>query len=206
MAKKTHQSPEEAKQAILDAAENIVYEVGTAGLRISAVAKKAGMAHPNIIHHFGSRENLLQELALRVGERSTKRVTAAILEAKQAPEEKLVDAMTKVLETAFEGKEGRVAIWFHLSGEINTIRPHIKQIVDAAHQLRLTLDPDVNLASTRRIVLLVTMALIGEVVSGQALKESLQFDQELKKRAHFKRWLANMVISFSEDEMQNWMS
>lgn len=206
MAKKTHNSPEEAKAAILDAAEDIVYEVGTAGLRISAVAKKAQMAHPNIIHHFGSRENLLQELATRVSERSTKRVTEAILEAKQAPPEKLVDAMTKVLETAFEGKEGRVAIWFNLSGEINTIRPHMKQIVDAAHQLRQTIDTEITLAGTRRIVLLVTLALVGEIVSGQNLKESLELEKKLNNRVNFKRWLANMIISFSEEEMQKWLN
>jgi len=63
MAKKNHDSPEAARDAILDAAEAIVVEVGPAGLRISAVAKRAGMAHPNIIHHFGSRDGLLNALA-----------------------------------------------------------------------------------------------------------------------------------------------
>ena len=59
MARKNHNSPEQAQNAILDAAEEMMIDVGPAGLRISAVAKKAGMAHPNIIHHFGSREGLI---------------------------------------------------------------------------------------------------------------------------------------------------
>ena len=71
MARKTHDSPEAAKEAILDAAESMLVEVGAAGLRISAVAKRAGMAHPNIIHHFGSRDGMVNALAERVGNRAT---------------------------------------------------------------------------------------------------------------------------------------
>ena len=87
MARKTHKSPEQARDAILDAAEELMVEVGPAGLRISAVAKKAGMAHPNIIHHFGSRDGLVNALADRVGERATARITQAI---KQATELSLI--------------------------------------------------------------------------------------------------------------------
>jgi len=43
MARKTHRTPEEARNVILDAAESLMLEVGPAGLRISAVAKQAGL-------------------------------------------------------------------------------------------------------------------------------------------------------------------
>ena len=98
MARKTHSSPEQAQQAILDAAESLMIEVGPAGLRISAVAKKAGMAHPNIIHHFGSRDGLINALAERVGQRATARITEAIKQATDASPEDRIDAMTHVLE------------------------------------------------------------------------------------------------------------
>ncbi len=38
---------------------------GPAGLRLQEVAKAAGVSHPTILHHFGSREGLIQALNLR---------------------------------------------------------------------------------------------------------------------------------------------
>ena len=100
MAKRTHRSPEEARETILDAAEKVIVKVGPAGLRISAVAKGAKMAHPNVLHHFGSREGLISAVAERVGTRSTERITTAISHALtviDGDESQLIEAMTKVL-------------------------------------------------------------------------------------------------------------
>jgi AcrR family transcriptional regulator len=129
MAKKTHKSPEQARNSILDAAEQIVVKVGLAGLRISAVAKKAGMAHPNVLHHFGSRDGLLQALAERVGERTTERTAKAITQALQANPEQRVQAMTKVLDTVYSGDSGKVVVWLHLSGIDGSFKANMQKIV-----------------------------------------------------------------------------
>ncbi len=71
-------TPEEARAAILDAAEAIVQDVGPAGLRIAAVAKAAKMAHPNVLHHFGSREGLLNALTTRTLKRAADRVVRVV--------------------------------------------------------------------------------------------------------------------------------
>jgi AcrR family transcriptional regulator len=202
MAKKNHDSPEAARQTILDAAEAIVVEVGPAGLRISAVAKRARMAHPNIIHHFGSREGLLNALADRVGERATERITKAISNALSADSDELVAAMAKVLDTAYQGDEGRAAVWLHLSGAEGSLKNNMDKIVDLSHQLRKSIEPTVQRENTSRIVLLVTLALVGEVVSGDAIKSALGFEKsDNGSRAEFRRWLAELLLKLSDTEL-----
>lgn len=209
MAKKTHKSPEQARNAILDAAERMIVEVGPAGLRISAVARRASMAHPNIIHHFGSREGLINAVAERVGQRATERITTAISQAMQvasSDKETLIQAMTKVLDTAYHGDEGRAAVWLHLSGAKSSLKANMDQIVHLSHQLRQSIDPDVELENTNRLVMLVTMALIGEVVSGGAIKEALGFSKKAAQRANFSRWLAEFLLNLSDHELSTSLS
>ena len=50
---------------ILEAAEANMGAGGPVGLRLQEVAKAAGVSHPTILHHFGSREGLIQALNLK---------------------------------------------------------------------------------------------------------------------------------------------
>jgi len=201
MARKTHKSPEQARDAILDAAEELMVEVGPAGLRISAVAKKAGMAHPNIIHHFGSRDGLVNALADRVGERATARITQAIKQATEAKPEDLVDAMTHVLDTSYPGDEGKAAVWLHLSGAESSLKQNMQSIVELSHSLREKLDDNASIENTNRLVMLVTLALVGEVVSGQGIKDALGFGNNDESRAYFRRWLSEILINLSDEQL-----
>ncbi|GHA19232.1 TetR family transcriptional regulator [Arenicella chitinivorans] len=203
MARKTHDSPEAAKEAILDAAESMLVDVGAAGLRISAVAKRAGMAHPNIIHHFGSRDGMVNALAERVGNRATERITHAIDDALSAPPEDRVAAITHILETVYPDDEGRAAVWLHLDGAKSSLKPNMERIVELSHKFRLMMDPDAKIEHSKRVVMLVTLALVGEVVSGTAMKEALGYDLDESKgdRAYFKRWLAKILLNLSDEKL-----
>lgn len=198
MAKKNHKSPEEARDKILDAAEEIVVEVGPAGLRISAVAKKAGMAHPNIIHHFGSRQGLLNALAERVSERSTARIKQAISDALKANENNRLAALTKVLDTVYQGDEGRAAVWLHLAGAQSSLKEHMQEIIELSHQLQKSISDEIDIHSTTRMVMLVTLALIGEVVCGSTIKEALRGDTENSNIDDFRPWLAELLLYVSD--------
>ncbi|MFT5571381.1 MAG: AcrR family transcriptional regulator [Cryomorphaceae bacterium] len=208
MAKKNHRSPEEARAAILDAAEKVIVEVGTAGLRISAVAKGANMAHPNILHHFGSRDGLISVVAERVGNRATERITSAIARALtmiDGDQKQLIEALTHVLDTAYQGDEGRIAVWLHLSGAESSLKDNMQHIVELSHKLRKSLHPDVKLQNTNRLVMLVTLALVGEVVSGAAIKSAMGFGRD-SDRAHFSQWLAEFLLNLSDQELQTSLS
>ena len=199
MARKTHSSPEQARNAILDAAEQLVVDVGPAGMRINAVAQAAGMAHPNIIHHFGSRDGLLEALAERASNIITERVTRAINAAENAPETDRVTAVTRILASSFAGSEGKIAVWMQLSGAHSSVKQNIQQIVDATHQLRESIDGEVQYNNTNRLVLLMTLALIGEVVAGAALKQFLGFDETAEPDKTFSHWLAKLALKLSDE-------
>jgi AcrR family transcriptional regulator len=63
--KRIRRTPEEARALILEAAEGTIAKTGPSGLRLQDVAKAAGVSHPTILHHFGSREGLVKALNLR---------------------------------------------------------------------------------------------------------------------------------------------
>lgn len=177
-------------------------EVGPAGLRISAVAKKASMAHPNIIHHFGSRQGLINALADRVGSQATERITQAITDALAAPVKDRVSAMTQVLDMAYPGDAGKAAIWLHLSGAESDMKPNMDKIVSLSHSLRQSIDPNAQMDNTSRLTLLVTLALVGEVVSGASVKEALGFGHDEQSRAHFRQWLTEILLNITDEQLE----
>src|ERR1700734_2003894 len=56
---------EEARAAILDAAERLLVAGGPAGLRLQEIAADVGVSHPTVLHHFGSREGLMEAVVAR---------------------------------------------------------------------------------------------------------------------------------------------
>src|SRR5271165_6132693 len=56
---------EDARTAILDAAEQRLVASGPAGIRLQEVAADVGLSHPTVLHHFGSREGLVEAVVAR---------------------------------------------------------------------------------------------------------------------------------------------
>src|SRR5438067_904808 len=73
-AKRIRRTAEEARSLILDAAEKVTRAQGPASLRLQDVAREAGVSHPTILHHFGSREGLMQALNARTMDQLTRDV------------------------------------------------------------------------------------------------------------------------------------
>lgn len=63
--KRIRRTPEDAQKLILDAAESCMGAEGPAALRLQDVARKAGVSHPTILHHFGNRDGLVRALHQR---------------------------------------------------------------------------------------------------------------------------------------------
>ena len=51
-----------ARREILDAAKKRLIDEGAEGLRFKVIAKDIGISHSSIIHHFGSRDGLMNDL------------------------------------------------------------------------------------------------------------------------------------------------
>src|SRR5215216_6990480 len=72
MTKQLEKSAPTADEALLDAAERLLVEVGYAGITTRRVAGEAGVNHGLVHYYFGSNENLL----VRALERFTERLIA----------------------------------------------------------------------------------------------------------------------------------
>lgn len=58
--------PEAVRRALLDAALQLGYEKGMAGVTVQAVADRAGVTKGGLFHHFASKEALLEGLFLDI--------------------------------------------------------------------------------------------------------------------------------------------
>ena len=58
--KPVRRTPDEAWRLILDAAQAAIARTGPEGLRLHDIATAAGISHPLILHHFGSRAGLVR--------------------------------------------------------------------------------------------------------------------------------------------------
>lgn len=196
MATRIRRTVEEARAVILDAAEDVLREVGPAGMRIKDVAKRAGMAHPNVIHHFGSREGLLCALTVRTTERVTSRVMRAMAAAMEAGEpEDRVATLARILDAVYEGDQGRLLAWLIISGRVEGVeQPDLEPLVDITHAWRTAAIGPADVADTRRLILLASLALLGDAIAGEGLVESLKLGEGDAGRKAFRAWLARFIL------------
>ena len=66
-SRRTRQPPDDRKARILEAAKALFAEHGTGEVTTAAIARQAGVSEGLIFHHFGSKRNLLAEIAASYG-------------------------------------------------------------------------------------------------------------------------------------------
>ena len=71
-ARHAHRRPE-----LLSAATDYVFEHGLAGLTIRPLAKELGITHRGLLHHFGSKEQLVSEILHELRGRDRQRIAEA---------------------------------------------------------------------------------------------------------------------------------
>ncbi len=164
---------------------------GPAGLRLQDVAKAAGVSHPTILHHFGSREGLVRALNLR----SLEALAAGVLERMSA------QSGDEGIRSTFAGYRDGLAqriIWLLQSEEPPPDPQRLsmfEEIVASLHKVRLSLArpgfvPDI--ADTRRVVHLTTIAAFGDALIGPRLRQA-QGEQERAARTAFETWFSGLI-------------
>ena len=191
-SKRVRRTPEEARRVILDAAEASLGLNGPGGLRLQVVAKAAGVSHPTILHHFGSREGLIQAL----NQRAAAQLRISVLDMLSAAE-----GPTGVVALAFEIQRKGLAqrlVWLAQTGvEPNPrAQPIFEDITQALHAMRVRLAPPgatVDIADSRAVVHLVTLASFGDALVGSRLRRNAGETDEPEARARFEKWFAALL-------------
>ncbi len=189
--KRVRRRPEEAQALILDAAEALSARGGgPAALRLQDVAKQAGISHPTILHHFGSREGLVRALNLRALERLT--ATTAKADADSSN-----DSVAKTFAAYRDGVAQRM-VWLMQAEDQPQRRPALfEEVVERLHRLRKEfarpgVEPDI--ADTRAIVHLTTLAAFGDALIGARLRQAGA--KEPAARRDFERWYSALLDMF----------
>src|SRR5438045_9204068 len=89
MSKRIRRTPEDARALILHAAQARLARTGPEGLRLQDIAADAGISHPLILHHFGSREGLVRALTQQAVTELRDKLLAALGSAEYSLEEQL---------------------------------------------------------------------------------------------------------------------
>jgi AcrR family transcriptional regulator len=186
-----------ARAAILDAADRHLVTVGPSGIRLQEVAADAGVSHPTVLHHFGSREGLVKAVVTRSLAEINARLVDAI--AQSTGEVAQVAAMLDgVFDALAAHGRARVVMWLALEGQRIEGDARLASVVDATHALRKarragrprrTLDRE----DTAHVVVLATLALVGAAVMGPAVLENAGLALDAAAERRFRGWLAALL-------------
>ncbi len=163
---------------------------GPAALRLQDVAKEAGVSHPTILHHFGSREGLVRAINQRALEKLTE---TAITDVSAGPSGEGIKA---TFATYHDGLAQRLIWLMQSSEEPPAARIELfERVVTSFHHARKALTgpgagpPDIF--DTRAIIHLVTIAAFGDALIGARLRHAGA--KEAAKRAAFERWFGELL-------------
>ncbi|MEL7453699.1 MAG: TetR/AcrR family transcriptional regulator, partial [Pseudomonadota bacterium] len=116
--KRTRRSPEAAREDILDSAEALLLEVGPQGLKLVDVAKRAGIGHSLIIHHFGGVAKVQSELAVRMCRRLMDEI-ATMMESIDFSGDVAPKIIGKVFDIFGRPENAKLIAWLVLSNQTN---------------------------------------------------------------------------------------
>ena len=127
---------EEARDEILSAAAKRLLDDGPDALRIADVAADVGMSHPTLLHHVGSREQLVQDATAHLMQRTAVRTLEAMQRA--GSEAGLEGFVRESLEAFRDVGRSRATAWLALTGRLRgTPKPPWEPFVKAAHAARV---------------------------------------------------------------------
>ena len=185
-----------AREAILEVAEQRLREAGPDALRLQDVAAAVGIGHSTLLHHFGSREGLMQA----VFERAAISLQADLVRA-LGPDQPDGSAMLEhVARTLVDRGHARVIAWLLLAGYnplgTPTMRAGWQAIAKATHERRGKPgrgQKAPTLLDTQFTVLLSWMAIFAQAIAGSALFETAGLPTDAATERKFRTWLAGLL-------------
>ena len=183
----------QARERILEAAQKRLAEGGPDAVRLQEVAADLGISHPTILHHFGSRNGLMEALE--------KRAMRALQEDLLAASGSAVDSLERVARTMGDEGHARLLAWWVLHGggpsgqfDWGMLRNlaegiHAQRVAAATEEGSEAPDPE----DTVFVVRLAAAALFGEALLGDILTRSAGLEDEAETSRRFRAWLAELL-------------
>ncbi|MEW6269629.1 MAG: helix-turn-helix domain-containing protein [Thermodesulfobacteriota bacterium] len=195
---------EDARHEILAAAQRRLAEGGPEAIRLQDIARDLGISHPTILHHFESREGLMQALARSAIGALNDDVLRAISDPSRGTTPEAV--LDRVFETLGGSGHARLLAWAALSDRApasprgDTPRPQqlLRVLGDAVHRRMLD---EARAAGGRApareeadfSVRLVAAAMLGDALMGDVLNRLAGLPNDASVQRRFRIWLARLL-------------
>ncbi|WP_010162741.1 MULTISPECIES: TetR/AcrR family transcriptional regulator [unclassified Sphingomonas] len=166
-------SPEESRDAAIEAARALLIEQGPQAVTLKAVAARIGRTHANLLHHFGSAADLQRALISHLADTITAEIGAAAKRARagEADPREIVD----LTFDAFANGAGAMASWMILSGNHDALDP----VLTAIHRLVDELaEGDASGKAIYEETLQLVLMAMGDALLGRAMANALGLPPE----------------------------
>jgi len=196
--KRLRRTPEEARRLILETAQALIARTGPEGLRLQDIAAAAGISHPLILHHFGSREGLVRELTRQAVAELQDKLVAAMASSEYSVEQQL----DRVFDAFRDGLAQRLA-WLATvdpGGGTEGTQLVMRDIADRLHAHRIAAAPPgtaVTRDDTDALIHLVATAAFGDALFGAQLHRSAGLPATSATDRGFRLWLAALIRAHS---------
>ena len=181
-------SPEESREAALDAARGLLVELGPQAVTLKAVAARIERTHANLLHHFGSAAGLQKALIERMAGFITTTIREAVLRQRAAVQPNPREVVDLAFDAFDTGGAGALASWMILSGNEDALDPILKAIHDLVEELAEGHSKDEEPIEDETMTL-VLMAL-GDALFGAPLARALGLPRERARELAYNALLA----------------
>jgi AcrR family transcriptional regulator len=193
-AKRLRRSAADAREAILDAAEQRLAVAGPAGIRLQEVAADVGMSHPTVIHHFGSREGLVEAVVDRALDTIRRETIEALGEEAFEPSD-AADLLRRVMKTLGDRGHARLLAWLALADRQQGDASKMLQGIAALMHARRVAETGRSSPpeDTLFVVVLASLALVAEGILGEATWDSAGLGKDAGAPDRFHDWLVDLL-------------
>src|SRR5579863_14619 len=196
-ATRRRRSAAETRSAILEAAQRRLLDGGPEAIRLQEIAADAGISHPAILHHFGSREGLVEAMVLR----GITNLQAQFLEGwPSAKEPDIEGVFDRFYEVASHRGIARMLAWLILSGKGNrTMTPNVfKPAAERMHAGRVRRAQkegrrSPELEQTLFAATLLFILVLGDSLFGPSVRRAVGLGAGADTTRRFRRWLSKVV-------------
>ena len=190
-------SAAETRNAILEAAQRRLLAGGPEAIRLQEIAADAGISHPAILHHFGSREGLVEAMVMRG---ITNLQTQFFEGWPSAKEPDIEGVFDRFYEVASRRGIARMLAWLILSGKSNrTMTPNVfKPAAERMHagRIRRAQQQGRRLPALEETLFAATFLFIlvlGDSLFGPSVRRAVGLGSGADTTRRFRRWLSKTV-------------
>lgn len=182
-------SPEQSRDAALEAARALLIESGPQAVTLKAVAAKVGRTHANLLHHFGSAAGLQKALAENLAASVTEKIGEAAIRARDCGGGDRSEVVNLTFDAFDKGGAGALASWMILNGNEDALNP----ILEAIHRLvdKLAEGHEEHAASLHEETLHLVLMALGDALLGAPMARALGLPREKAREL-----AANMLAQF----------